>query len=87
MASSAPDRVTRSVSATADPPKVGIANPIHADDGASGAGYAAALVAGVRTYGWVTEAVLEALGAITVERTGPGTRGSGADGPGRCAPP
>jgi acyl dehydratase len=41
---------------------VAIANPIHADDGAAGAGYAGALVAGVRTYGWVAEAVVEALG-------------------------
>ena len=53
----------RSVTATADPPPVGIANPIHADDGAHGAGYAGALVAGVRTYGWVAESVIEALGA------------------------
>src|SRR5688500_5676539 len=35
--------VTRSVIATADPPPVGIANPIHAADGASSAGYAGAL--------------------------------------------
>jgi len=48
--------------ATADPPSTGIANPIHSDDGASGAGYAGALVAGVRTYGWVAEAVIERLG-------------------------
>ena len=54
--------VIRTVTASPDPPPVGIANPIHADDGASGAGYAGALVAGVRTYGWVVEAVLEALG-------------------------
>jgi hypothetical protein len=63
MASSALDRpVTRSVTATPDPPPVGIANPIHAEDGASSAGYSGALVAGVRTYGWVAEAVVEALG-------------------------
>jgi hypothetical protein len=54
--------VTRSVVATPDPPPVGIANPIHAEDGASSAGYAGALVAGVRTYGWVAEAVVEVLG-------------------------
>src|SRR3954470_19236531 len=54
--------VIRSVIATPDPAPVGIANPIHAEDGASGAGYAGALVAGVRTYGWVAEAVIEALG-------------------------
>ena len=54
--------VIRHVTATPDPPPVGIPNPIHAEDGASGAGYAGALVAGVRTYGWVAEAVIEALG-------------------------
>jgi hypothetical protein len=53
---------TRTVVATPDPPPVGIANPIHADDGAGGAGYAGALVAGVRTYGWVAEVVLEVFG-------------------------
>lgn len=52
----------RSVTATPDPPPVGIPNPIHAADGASGAGYAGALVAGVRTYGWVAEAVVDVLG-------------------------
>ena len=64
MASSALDQpVTRTVVATPDPPPVGIPNPIHAADGASSAGYAGALVAGVRTYGWVAEAVIEVLGA------------------------
>ena len=50
------------MTATPDPPPVGIANPIHDADGANGAGYAGALVAGVRTYGWVAEAVIEVLG-------------------------
>lgn len=54
--------VTHTVTATPDPPPVGVPNPIHAADGASSAGYAGALVAGVRTYGWVAEAVVEALG-------------------------
>src|SRR5215208_2923081 len=54
--------VIRSITATPDPPPVGIANPIHAEDGASNAGYAGALVAGVRTYGWVAETVVEVLG-------------------------
>jgi hypothetical protein len=53
---------TSTIVATPDPPPVGVANPIHAADGASRAGYAGALVAGVRTYGWVAEAVIEALG-------------------------
>jgi acyl dehydratase len=63
MATPALDQpVTRSVTATPDPPPVGIPNPIHAEAGASTAGYAGALVAGVRTYGWVAEAVVEVLG-------------------------
>lgn len=63
MAGSALDQpVIRSITATADPPPVGIPNPIHDEDGASSAGYAGALVAGVRTYGWVAEAVIEVLG-------------------------
>lgn len=51
-----------SIVATADPPPTGIANPIHADDGATGAGYRGALVAGVRTYGWVADAVRAVAG-------------------------
>lgn len=54
--------VIRTVTATPDPPPVGIPNPIHAEDGATGAGYRGALVAGVRTYGWVAETVTETLG-------------------------
>lgn len=54
--------LVRTVTATPDPPPVGVPNPIHADDGAAGAGYKAALVAGVRTYGWVAEATIETLG-------------------------
>lgn len=50
------------VIATPDPPPRGIPNPIHGDEGAAGAGYAGALVAGVRTYGWVVEAVLGVAG-------------------------
>lgn len=53
---------TKTIVATPDPPPTGIPNPIHAADGAAGAGYQGALVAGVRTYGWVAEATLEALG-------------------------
>src|SRR4051794_2579482 len=55
--------VSRSVVATPDPPPVGIPNPIHDEDGASRAGYAGALVAGVRTYGWVAEVVADVAGA------------------------
>jgi hypothetical protein len=38
------------------------AEPIHADDGAAAAGYQGALVAGVRTYGWVADAVRALVG-------------------------
>jgi len=48
--------------ATADPPPSGIPNPIHDTEGADAAGYAAALVAGVRTYGWAAETIVAALG-------------------------
>ena len=48
--------------ATADPPPTGIVNPIHNADGADGAGYAGALVAGVRTYGWAAQTIARALG-------------------------
>ena len=65
------DPVTRTVVATADPPPVGIPNPIHADDGASTAGYAGALVAGVRTYGWVAEAVVEGSAPVGSTMAGP----------------
>jgi len=57
----------RSVTATPDPPPVGIPNPIHSEDGASSAGYVGALVAGVRTYGWVAEAVVEVLGSCWLD--------------------
>lgn len=49
--------------ASADPPATGIANPIHDGDGANAAGYAGALVAGVRTYGWAVQTIASALGA------------------------
>jgi acyl dehydratase len=48
--------------ATPDPPSTGIANPIHDADGAAAAGYAGALVAGVRTYGWAAETVMQVFG-------------------------
>ncbi|MDH3682401.1 MAG: hypothetical protein OEV40_20910 [Acidimicrobiia bacterium] len=48
--------------ATADPPPTGIPNPIHDGDGADAAGYAGALVAGVRTYGWAAQTITRALG-------------------------
>jgi acyl dehydratase len=62
MATSRAVARTRTVTATPDPPPVGIPNPIHADDGASAAGYRGALVAGVRTYGWAAEVIAEEAG-------------------------
>ncbi len=49
--------------ATPDPPPTGVRNPIHDSDGADAAGYAGALVAGVRTYGWTALTLQEELGA------------------------
>lgn len=48
--------------ATPDPPPTGIVNPIHDAEGADAAGYAGALVAGVRTYGWAAQTIVRALG-------------------------
>lgn len=53
---------TDTVVATPDPPPRGVPNPIHEAHGASAAGYAGALVAGVRTYGWASETIVDALG-------------------------
>jgi hypothetical protein len=59
--------VTGHVTATPDPPPTGIRNPIHDADGADGAGYAGALVAGVRTYGWAAQTIVRALGPTWLE--------------------
>ncbi|MEL7209005.1 MAG: hypothetical protein AAGK32_12385 [Actinomycetota bacterium] len=48
--------------ATPDPPPKGVPNPIHDAEGADAAGYAGALVAGVRTYGWAAQTVVAAIG-------------------------
>lgn len=55
--------IQRRIIATPDPPPTGIRNPIHDAEGADGAGYAGALVAGVRTYGWAAQTIVEALGS------------------------
>ena len=55
------------VVATPDPPPKGVPNPIHDATGAAAAGYAGALVAGVRTYGWACQAVVRALGPEWLE--------------------
>ncbi|MPY96161.1 MAG: hypothetical protein GEV08_24785 [Acidimicrobiia bacterium] len=54
--------MTTTVTATPDPPPTGIPNPIHDEAGATGAGYQGALVAGVRTWGWVADAVAAVAG-------------------------
>ncbi|NKB97122.1 MAG: hypothetical protein GKR90_01290 [Pseudomonadales bacterium] len=51
------------VVATPDPPSKGVHNPIHDAQGTDAAGYAGALVAGVRTYGWAVQTIVSALGA------------------------
>lgn len=56
------------VVATADPPPGGIPNPIHDERGADAAGYAGALVAGVRTYGWAAETIVRCLGRRWLEQ-------------------
>lgn len=56
------DGVIRTVTATPDPPSTGVPNPIHADQGASEAGYEGALVQGVRTYGWVADVLVAVAG-------------------------
>ena len=55
------------VVATPDPPPRGVPNPIHDADGAAAAGYAGALVAGVRTYGWAVQSIVRGLGAEWLE--------------------
>ena len=56
------NRSVDSLVATEDPPPAGVPNPIHDKDGADAAGYAGALVSGVRTYGWVANTITKALG-------------------------
>ena len=56
------EQIVGHVTATPDPPPTGIRNPIHDAEGADGAGYTGALVAGVRTYGWAAQTIVRALG-------------------------
>src|SRR5215211_6173423 len=48
--------------ALADPDEVVDANPIHGAAGAAAAGYRAALVAGIHTYGWACGPIIDVLG-------------------------
>ncbi|MDH4146188.1 MAG: MaoC/PaaZ C-terminal domain-containing protein, partial [Acidimicrobiia bacterium] len=54
--------------ALSEPPEVAAGNPIHGDEVAAQVGYQGALVSGVHTYGWATEAVIEALGEGWLDR-------------------
>jgi len=54
--------VSRSIVALPEPPEVAEGNPIHGDEVAAQVGYDGALVSGVHTYGWATDAVVDALG-------------------------
>ena len=54
--------VTRSIVALPEPPEVAEGNPIHGDEVAAQVGYEGALVSGVHTYGWASDAVVDALG-------------------------
>lgn len=54
--------VTRSIVALPEPPEVAEGNPIHGDDVAAKVGYDGALVSGVHTMGWASDAVVDALG-------------------------
>ncbi|MDA1076219.1 MAG: hypothetical protein O3A63_15890 [Proteobacteria bacterium] len=56
------------VVSTPDPVSKGVHNPIHDATGAGAAGYAGALVAGVRTYGWAAQTLCRALGAEWLDR-------------------
>ncbi|MFN0089693.1 MAG: MaoC/PaaZ C-terminal domain-containing protein [Acidimicrobiales bacterium] len=57
-----PGEVVTTKTAIHDPPESYEANPIHSAQGAAAAGYAGALVAGIHTYGWAANAVIELFG-------------------------
>ncbi len=60
--------VTRSVVALPEPPEVAEGNPIHGDEVAAEVGYRGALVSGVHTYGWASDAIIDALGEGWLDR-------------------
>ncbi len=60
--------VTRSIVALPEPPEVAEGNPIHGDEVAAQVGYQGALVSGVHTYGWASDAVIDALGEGWLDR-------------------
>ncbi len=60
--------VTRSVVALPEPPEVAEGNPIHGDEVAAEVGYQGALVSGVHTYGWASDAIIDAFGEGWLDR-------------------
>jgi hypothetical protein len=62
-------RFSETIVTTQDPPPDGVPNPIHETEGADAAGYAGALVSGVRTYGWVADTITKVLGEGWLERS------------------
>jgi hypothetical protein len=59
---------TTTVVALPEPAEVAEANPIHGDEVAAQVGYRGALVSGVHTYGWASDAVVAALGEGWLDR-------------------
>ena len=57
-----PSRFIDTLVTSEDPIPEGVPNPIHEAEGADAAGYAGALVAGLRTHGWAPNTVTKDLG-------------------------
>ena len=55
-------RIVDTLVTSEDPIPDGVPNPIHEAEGADAAGYAGALVSGIRTYGWAADTITKALG-------------------------
>lgn len=60
--------VTRSMVALPEPPEVAEGNPIHGDEVAAEVGYDGALVSGVHTIGWASDAAVDAFGEAWLDR-------------------
>ena len=62
-----PSRFIDTLVTSEDPIPDGVPNPIHEAEGADAAGYAGALVSGIRTYGWAANTITKALGKDWLE--------------------
>jgi hypothetical protein len=62
-----PSRFIDTLVTSEDPIPDGVPNPIHESAGADAAGYAGALVSGIRTYGWAANTITKALGKEWLE--------------------